>query len=195
MHKPLTIRRPQVPQPQRSVHRPRQEGVFNRGQAQRHHFLSVPWEVPNVLVIVQRQVSDGVVDFSRTVDRSVLSVGEVYQIHSVLLAVHGPDLGAFFAVVNHYLVVLAAGYERLAARGEIYAVDFVGVLAEHLRDPEAPDHLVYQFHLHLAGYFRYFAYGKKFGENAAGNVSSPQPKQRRWRVTRWRESVPARETF
>lgn len=78
-------------------------------------------------------------------------MGEMYQIDAVLFAVDGPHLGALLAVVYHDLIVFAAGDQGFAVRREVDAVYLVGVLAKHLRDLEAPHHLVHQFHLHLGG--------------------------------------------
>lgn len=56
-------------------------------------------------------------------------------------------LCAFFAVVDDDLVILGAGDKSVAVGREVYAVDSVGVLAEHLGDLEATHNLVNELHL------------------------------------------------
>lgn len=98
---------------------------------------------------MQREVANGVVHLGGAVDGGVLCVREVYEIDAVLLAVDGACLRALFAVVDDDLIVFAATDERLAARREVDAVDFVRVLTEHLRHAETPHHLIHQFHFHV----------------------------------------------
>lgn len=79
---------------------------------------------------------------------SVLSVGKMNQIHSIFLAVHRANLGALLAVINHNLVIFAAGNQSFSTRRKVNTVDFVGVLPENFRHPKAADHLVDEFHFH-----------------------------------------------
>lgn len=95
----------------------------------------------------RRYVPDRVVDFGRAVYSGGLGVSEVYEINAVLLAVNGLGQFALLTVVNDNLIVLAARYDVVAVGRKVEAIDFVGVLAEHLGHFEATHDVVYQLHL------------------------------------------------
>lgn len=95
----------------------------------------------------RRYVPDRVVDFGRAVYSSGLGVSEVYEINAVLLTVNGLGQFALLTVVNDNLIVLAARYDVVPVGRKVEAIDFVGVLAEHLGHFEATHDVVYQLHL------------------------------------------------
>lgn len=147
VHHPLTIGRPQIPQPQRFVQRSRQKSILHRRNVQRNDLLRVARKVPQIFVVVQTQVPDRVVDLRRTVDGRIVGVCKVDQIHPVLLRVDRPDLGALLAIVQHDLVVLAATYQHLPVGREVDRVDLVRVFPEHFGHFEAANDRVDQLHL------------------------------------------------
>lgn len=138
----MAIRRTQIPQSQGLVHGAREERVLDRADAQRHYLLSVAWEVSYVFVVVQTEVSDGIVDLGTTVYRGVLGVGEVYQVNPIFLGVNRAHLRTLLAVVDDDLVILRARDECVTIRREVDAVYPIRVLAEYLGHLEAPHHVV-----------------------------------------------------
>lgn len=108
VHHALAVRTPQVPDPQGLVQRAGDESVVDGRNVQRRHLLGVAGEVPQVLVVMEAQVTDRVVDLRRAVDRRRVAVSEVNQVHAVLLGVDGSRLCSLLAVVEHNLVIVAA---------------------------------------------------------------------------------------
>ena len=106
----------------------------------------MPGKVANVLVVVEAEVADRVVDLGAAVYGRVLGVGEVYEVDAILFGVDGAHLRALLAVVDNDLIVLRAGDERVAGRGEVDAIDAVRVLAEDFCHLEAPHDVVDELH-------------------------------------------------
>lgn len=95
---------------------------------------------------MQRQVADGVVNFCRAVDGSVLGVCEENQFNPIFFAVDCPHLSPLLAVVNDDLIVLAWGDDAEAIRTVVDAVDFVRVLPEYLGDFKTFNNVVHELH-------------------------------------------------
>ena len=94
-------------------------------------------EVADEFVIVEREISDVIVDLGGRVDGGVLGVREADQGHAVLLRVDEAFLHALLAIENDDLVILGAGDEIQPIRGIVDRFKFGIILLEGFGNAEA----------------------------------------------------------
>jgi len=145
-HDSLGHGNPQIPQTESLVRRTAEERIVDRRHAETRDLLRMAGEVADVFVVVEGEISDGIVQLGAGVDGSVIRVSPPDEIDAIFPAIENSPRHSAHAVVNGDGVIVGGANDGLSVGEEAERVDSTFVRAEHFGDPQTAHRVVSQMH-------------------------------------------------